>query len=58
MESTFSSISLGLIDLSIGSLTITTLEAKDIKIVDYSIIKINSGAGEVSISEGLFSNIK
>jgi hypothetical protein len=52
------SIKTGLVELNIGKLTISTLEVKDIKIVDKSIIKVNSGAGDVDISTSIFNNIE
>ncbi|KAA6383160.1 MAG: hypothetical protein EZS28_021313, partial [Streblomastix strix] len=51
------SIKVGLVELSVGKLTISKLDVKDITIASYSIIKVNSGSGIVDISESKFNNI-
>jgi hypothetical protein len=46
------SIKTGLVELNIGKLTITSLSATNLKITDKSVIKVNNGAGVVSINDG------
>jgi hypothetical protein len=52
------SISIGLVEMIGGKLTINNLEAKNIKIVDNSIIKLNDVLKTVNIIGCEFENIK
>ncbi|KAA6315488.1 MAG: hypothetical protein EZS28_055414, partial [Streblomastix strix] len=48
----------GLVELSIGSLTLTNLEVTNVNILELSLIKVNNGAGIVNINGSKFENIE
>ncbi|KAA6354530.1 MAG: hypothetical protein EZS28_049943, partial [Streblomastix strix] len=52
-----SSISVGLVQLNVGSLSISNLQASSVNIASNSVIKVNNGAGEVNISGSKFSSV-
>ncbi|KAA6388917.1 MAG: hypothetical protein EZS28_015556, partial [Streblomastix strix] len=58
MSSDSTRIYKGLIDLSKGSLILINLEIQDIIVSGYSMIRVNSGAGIVSIRQSNFENIQ
>ncbi|KAA6371139.1 MAG: hypothetical protein EZS28_033334, partial [Streblomastix strix] len=54
---TSSSISVGLVQLNVGSLSTSNLQVNNINIASNSVIKINNGAGEVNIIGSKFNSV-
>ncbi|KAA6347401.1 MAG: hypothetical protein EZS28_052030, partial [Streblomastix strix] len=57
MTSGSSSISVGLVQLNVGGLSISNLQVNSISIASNSVIKVNNGAGEVNISGSVFNSV-